>query len=56
VNQGDSQADCNRGFQAMVAGALGVARTDPEGLAQTGALPTGANAVTLEPRNGSASH
>jgi hypothetical protein len=41
VNQGGNQADCSRGFQAMVAGALGVARTDPEGLAQTGAMPAG---------------
>jgi hypothetical protein len=66
----------------MIAGALGVARTDPGGHAQTGALPSGryylvgfvpykghslmwhlpvdlkagANALTLEPQNGSISH
>lgn len=41
VGQGGNQAACSRGFQAMIAGALGVARTDPEGHAQTGALPAG---------------
>jgi hypothetical protein len=80
--QGGNQESCKRGIQAMVAGALGVARTDPSGQAQTGALPAGryyvvgfvpykghslmwhlpvdvkagANALTLEPQNGSISH
>lgn len=82
VTQGGNQADCNRGIQAMVTGALGVARTDPEGHALTGALSVGryylvgfvpykghslmwhlpvdvkagANAVSLDPQNGSISH
>jgi hypothetical protein len=82
IGQGGTQADCSRGMQAMIAGALGVARTDTEGHAQTGAIPpgryyvvgfvpykghslmwhlpvdvkAGANAMTLEPRNGSISH
>ncbi len=80
--QGGNQETCKRGIQAMIAGAIGVARTDPNGLAQTGALPpgryyvvgfvpykghslmwhlpvdvkAGANAITLEPQNGSISH
>ena len=80
--QGSNQEACKRGVQAMIAGALGVARTDPSGHAQTGALPAGryyvvgfvpykghslmwhlpvdvkagANALTLEPQNGSISH
>ena len=41
VNQGGNQAECSRGMQAMVAGALGAASTDPNGEAQTGALPVG---------------
>ncbi len=74
LNQGGSQESCNRGVQAMFAGALGVASTDSEGHAQTGAvapgryylvgqvpykghsLMPGANAVTLNPQNGSISH
>lgn len=80
--QGGSPESCKRGIQAMIAGALGVARTDPAGHAQTPALPAGryyvvgfvpykghslmwhlpvdvkagANALTLEPQNGSISH
>lgn len=80
--QGGNQEACKRGIRAMIGGALGVARTDPEGHARTGALPAGryyvvgfvpykghslmwhlpvdvkagANALTLEPRNGSISH
>ena len=41
VNQGGNQADCARGMQAMIAGALGVASTDSNGEAETGALPLG---------------
>ena len=73
---------CNRGMQAMLTGALGMARTDDAGHAQTGAVApgryylvgfvpykghslmwhmpvdirSGANSVTLEPKNGSISH
>jgi hypothetical protein len=82
VGQGGSQSSCSRGMQAMIAGSLGVARTDPDGHARTPALPpgryyvvgfvpyqghsllwhlpvdvkAGANAMSLEPRNGSISH
>lgn len=41
VTQGGNQGDCNRGVQAMVNGALEVARTDSEGYAQFAALPAG---------------
>ena len=41
INQGGNQADCSRGLQAMIAGALGAASTDPNGEAETGALPVG---------------
>lgn len=41
VGHGGDQATCARGFQAMIAGALGAASTDPNGEAQTGALPVG---------------
>ncbi len=41
VNQGGDQAECARGLQAMIAGALGVATTDPNGEAETPALPAG---------------
>jgi hypothetical protein len=41
IKQGGDQAECSRGLQAMIAGAAGVASTDPNGEAQTGALPVG---------------
>jgi len=41
VSQGGDQATCARGLQAMVAGSLGMAQTDPEGHAKTAALPAG---------------
>lgn len=41
VGQGGSQASCSRGMQAMIAGSLGVARTDPDGHARTPALAPG---------------
>lgn len=81
VGHGGTMESCHRGMQAMLTGALGVARTDAAGHARTGIEPgryylvgfvpykghslmwhmpvdikTGANSVTLEPRNGSISH
>lgn len=41
VAQGGSQEGCSRGMHAMLAGALGVARTDGAGHAQTGAVAPG---------------
>jgi hypothetical protein len=82
IGNGGNQASCNRGMNAMVAGALGIAQTDAQGHARTPALPpgryyvvgfvpykghsllwhlpvdvkSGANALSLEPQNGSISH
>lgn len=39
--QGGNQANCSRGMSAMFAGALGAAATDPNGHAQTPAIPPG---------------
>lgn len=39
--RGGDLEPCRRGMQAMTGGALGVARTDPNGHARTGALPAG---------------
>ena len=41
VGHGGSQDGCSRGMHAMLAGALGVARTDGAGHAQTGAVAPG---------------
>ncbi len=41
LDQGGSQAECTRGLQAMMAGALGIASTDSDGQAETGAVPVG---------------
>jgi hypothetical protein len=41
IGHGGQQADCTRGLQAMIAGALGAASTDPNGEAETGELPIG---------------
>ena len=41
IGHGGDQAECARGLQAMIAGALGAANTDPNGEAETGAMPVG---------------
>ena len=41
IGHGGDQAECTRGLQAMTASALGVATTDSNGEAETGALPVG---------------
>ena len=41
IGHGGTQESCNRGMQAMMVGALGVARTDAAGHIQTGALAPG---------------
>jgi hypothetical protein len=41
VGQGGSRASCSRGMQSMIAGSLGVARTDPDGHGRTPALAPG---------------
>jgi hypothetical protein len=41
IGHGGNQAECSRGLQAMIAGALGEVSTDPNGEAQTPAVPVG---------------
>jgi hypothetical protein len=41
IGHGGDQAECSRGLQAMIAGALGEVTTDPNGEAQTPAVPVG---------------
>jgi hypothetical protein len=41
IGHGGNQADCSRGLQAMIAGALGAVSTDPNGEGQTPAVPVG---------------